>query len=712
MQKKIHLKTNSMSEKLPLLTKLQGVSTLIQQNDLLEALRYLQTAQGSDLSNPDYRLTYFSLLSALFKKKDFQVLKDAASWFTQMAPGEGQGWHLLGVACAQLELHQEALPILLKARDMLTGNVYVLCTLGNVLVEAGNLDEGIRQYREGIRLMPEFAMLQNNLGNALLRDGKAEEALVCLNEALRLNPDYIDVYSNLGLVYSKLERFEESLENFHKALLHKPSFFEAYANMASVLCKLGRFHDAIESCQKALEINPDYAGAWSNLGDAQTHLFQLDAGLESYIQALSIKKDEQGNLNKNVFGYFFFQLNYNPDLSAETIFDAYQAFDCRFGLPYVSTHRSFDNLKNPYKKLKIGYVSAAFHKHSTQLFLEPLLAGHDRTQLEIYLYAENIESDAATLRYQSYADHWWKTAGVSDDDFAAKIRADGIDILVDLVGHCGGNRLLTFARKPAPVSLHWLDFGYTTGISAIDYYLTDEFTVPRGSEHLFAEKPWYLPNASIAYYANPDRKMGDVSALPALKNGFVTFGTLTRSIRINYKIVRTWSALLKALPNSRLVIDSGDFRYPEKCEVLLAWFQEHGIEPGRLELGFHSPPWDTLRNIDIGLDCFPHNSGTTLLETLYMGLPYVSLAGRASVGRIGGSVLHHLGRTEWIADNEEEYVRIAVNLANDLEGLSKIRSGLREELEASCLMDQPRFTNGIEEAYRKMWQKYCEDNPS
>jgi len=276
--------------------------------------------------------------------------------------------------------------------------------------------------------------------------------------------------------------------------------------------------------------------------------------------------------------------------------------------------------------------------------------------------------------------------------------------LVDVAGHTAGNRLGAFGRKPAPVSVSWLGYGYTTGLTAIDYFLTDELCVPAGSERLFAEEPWRLPIPSAVY--RPAQGMGDVCELPALAKGYVTFGTLTRAVRINYRTIRAWAEILKRVEGSRLLIDSRSFQDEGIRESLVGQLAKHGIERERLEIGFHSPPWDVLRGIDIGLDCFPHNSGTTLFETLYMGVPYVSLAGRPSVGRIGGMVLNAVGHPEWVAQSEEEYVEKVVALAGDLEKLSGIRRRLRGEMEASPLRDESGFARQVEKAYREMWIKW------
>jgi predicted O-linked N-acetylglucosamine transferase (SPINDLY family) len=288
---------------------------------------------------------------------------------------------------------------------------------------------------------------------------------------------------------------------------------------------------------------------------------------------------------------------------------------------------------------------------------------------------------------------------------AQRIRADGIDILVDLAGHAGGNRIQALAHKPAPVSLHWLDFGYTTGLKAIDYYLTDAPTAPSGSDHLFSETVWRLPIPAYAY--RPAEGMGMVNPLPAQQRGYITFGSLTRAARINHRVISVWSAILRSVPNSRLIINSSDFKGVTTQENMAARFAVHGVARDRLEISFQSPAWEVLQNVDIGLDCFPHNSGTTLFESLYMGVPFITLANRPSVGRLGASILCGLGHIEWIAESEEEYVAKAVLLAEDVSSLSKLRSELRVEIQSSPLMDEVGFTHAVEDAYRQMWKRWC-----
>lgn len=407
-----------------------------------------------------------------------------------------------------------------------------------------------------------------------------------------------------------------------------------------------------------------------------------------------------GSANSNLL----FALNYDPDRSPEQIFEAYQEFDRSVGLPLTSFRSWHGNLSIQGRRLRIGYVSPDFRQHAVMRFLEPVLAHHDKLQVDVYAYSEVLKEDVVTERARTYVTAWRNTAGHSDEAVAAMIRDDRIDVLIDVAGHTAGNRLRVFARQPAPVSVSWMGYGYTTGLSAIDYFLTDAICAPAGSDALFAERPWRM--ARTCYVYRPGEGMGEVGELPSKKCGVITFGTLTRPVRINARVVRTWARILHQVQGARLVIDSKSYGDADTRRHLVAQFAAEGIEESRLRVGYHSPPWDLLRQIDITLDCFPHNSGTTLFESLYMGIPFVTLSGRPSVGRLGAAILHGAGHPEWVAASEDEYVDIAVRLAQDREALAIVRADLRQDMEQSDLMDEPGFTRDIEKIYVEMFREW------
>lgn len=641
------------------------------------------------------------ILLALFEQGRYAEAEIRARLWTERDPSNAFAWKMLGAILATTQRHQEAVPILRQALALAPADAEALNALGAALEDCGRLEDAGACYARAARQAPGFVAAFYNLAKLLQRLGRIEDARFYYEHALTINPAHLKSLNNLGSLLRDLKRTDEALDCYQCALAIDPNQPQALTNLGNLFLALGRLDEALDCQQRAARLHPRHPEILSNLGNALQHLGRLDDSLDTYRQALTLKPDDAA-----IYGKLLFTLNYHPDQSAEAIFSAYQEFDRRFGLPHRASRRSHENVRNPERRLRIGYVSPDFRQHSTRHFLEPLLANHDHELFEIVAYAELKHEDALTTVYRGLVDRWVPTAGLSDDALAERIRADGIDILIDLAGHTAGNRLGVFARRPAPVSVTWMGYGYTTGLSAIDYFLTDTVMAPPGCEHLFAERLWRLAPPIGTYRPAPD--MGEPGPLPALERGSVTFGSLTRHVRLNHRVIRVWSEILQRLPGSRLIIDSKDFATEAMQHRTAERFAAHGVERERLILGSHSPPWDVLHGMDIGLDCFPHNSGTTLVESLYMGVPFITLAERPSVGRAGSTTLAAVGHSEWIATTEAEYVDKAVALASDLERLATIRANLRPEFEASPWRAEYGFVRRVEQAYRNMWRHWCE----
>ena len=571
--------------------------------------------------------------------------------------------------------------------------------LGAVLAVRRRFAEAAPALRRALALLPQDAETHHNLAIVLQALGQSPAAEASYRRAIQLKPDYFQAHNDLGNLLQSLDRYAEAEASSLRALEIEPEFFEAHSALGNIFTANGRLSDALRSYRSALKINPEHHPAHNNLGVALAALGKLPEAESSFRRALEIKPDyREGHDN------LLFLLNYAPDKSPLEVFSAYQDFDTLFGRPLRADWRPHGNDRRPDRRLKVGYVSPDFRKHAARHFVEPLLERHDRSLVEVFAYAEVPREDAITARMKSNVDHWISTCAMDDAQVADRIRADGIDILVDLAGHTLRNRLPVFARKPAPVSVTTIGFGYTTGLSAIDWFMTDGVVAPEGTENVFSEKLWRIPLCQVY---RPADDMGPAGSLPALRRGHVTFGTLTRAVRLNPRVVDTWSNVLRRVPGSRLSIDSLNFREPDLCADLVARFAAHGIPAERLDTGFHSPPWDVVRGFDISLDCFPQNSGTTLFDSVYMGIPFVTLADRPSLGRLGASIATHIGHPEWIAASQEEYVDIAVMLATDLQKLSAMRDGMREAMRASLLMDETGYVREVENAYREMWQQWC-----
>jgi protein O-GlcNAc transferase len=571
---------------------------------------------------------------------------------------------------------------------------------GTLLFKRGLFEESLNFLLKAAQLAPRDAECLNNLGNTLHNLNRPNEAVDCYKRALELNPDYAAAHNSIGVTLESINRVDEAIDSYRRALALDPNLADAFSNLGVALRKIQRIPEALECLKTALEVDPNNAKIHNNIGAILEESGQLDEAISAYKKAISL--DENAI---NSYSNLMFTLNYHPDKSAEEIFSIYQEYDQQVGQTNQVFWRTHDNDPNPQRRLHIGYVSPDFRAHSTCYFLEPLLENHNQETIEITAYADLKIEDAMTVRYRQTVDHWVPTRGMSDAALAERIRADGIDILIDIAGQTADNRLSVFARRPAPIMVSWMGYAYTTGLSAIDYFLTDEVMVPIGSEHLFAEQPWRIATPSMVY--RPNSAMGQPGALPALNRGFITFGTLTRSIRINHHVVRVWSEILNRIPNARLVIDSGAFKTAPIQELFLERFAAHGIKPERIDIGYHTPGWEVLKNTDISLDCFPHNSGTTLIESLYMGVPFITLAGRPSVGRVGSTILYGAGHPEWIAHTEENYIKKTIALASDLPRLTTIRADLRAELEASPWRDEIGFAQRVEQAYREMWHRWC-----
>lgn len=578
-------------------------------------------------------------------------------------------------------------------------------TQAEKLLREGNFAQADFIAAKIVEAFPEHAEAWAFLADARVRHDRYQEALHALVPALFLTPAQQRLYSHLLSALIPLGRQEEFQLASIKLLMlgvKSPGVNFALGNIAK---NLGYHRQADAYFRREIEINPNPAYSYLNL--ASNLLAQGDHEAAESVSYEGLKYANSYLAKLSLHHSHLYARNYSVKKSASEVYEGYKRFDQEVCMPHRSAWRTHKNNKNMNRKLRVGYVSADFLNHSVSKFLEPLLANHDKEGFEIYAYANQLKEDEFSERYKSYVDRWTRVLEMSDDELSARIRADNIDILVDVSGHTAGNRLAVFARKPAPVSLTWLGYGYTTGVSAIDYFLGDQDLCPEGSEEFFAEKPWRLSVSNYVYRENWDR-MGDVGDLPALEAGCITFGTLTRSLRINDAVIDTWCELLKMIPGSRLMVNSSSYRSVEVCDDLVGRFVQRGISANRLLVAYRSPPWDSLRKVDIGLDCFPHNSGTTLFDTLCMGIPYVTLAGRPGVGRIGSSILRGAGHPEWIAHTREEYLGKLVALAQDLPALSKIRAGLRDEMRASPLMDELGFARKVEDAYRDMFRVWVE----
>jgi protein O-GlcNAc transferase len=575
---------------------------------------------------------------------------------------------------------------------------------GIALAAQGRLDEAVAAYRQAIGIKPHFAEAYSNLGNALWRQGNSDEAIAACRRAIGINPDYAEAHSNLGNVLFGQGKSDEAMAAYREAIGIKPDFAEPHSNLANALFGQGKSDEAIAAYRQAIGIRPDYAEAHYNFGIALAAQGRLEEAVAAYRQAIGIRPNFS-----QAFSNLLLCLNYDDKLTNNHIFAAHREWDERYGqrAPRFTT---YSNDRDPTRRLRIGYFSPDLREHSVAWFLEPLLRGHDRQKVEVFCYAEVSRPDSVTTRLQGLADKWLVTVGLSDERLAERIRTDGIDILVDVAGHTAGNRLLVFARKPAPVQVTWLGYPNTTGLNAIDYRLVDAVTDPAGEADAWASETLVRLEDGFLCYRGL-RNAPEPTSPPCLKTGTVTFGSFNNPAKISGATFDAWAKLLRRLPEARLLLKARPFADAATRALFLAHLGARGIAEDRVELLSWLPGaaehLALYHRVDIALDPFPYNGTTTTFEALWMGVPVITLRGHRHAGRVGASLLTQIRLTDLIANSPEEYIEIAVALAENLGRLDDLRCALRPRMAASTMCDERAFACKMEAAFRSMWQHWC-----
>ena len=585
------------------------------------------------------------------------------------------------------------------------GNLTVAyVSLGVALMDQGQYNEAATAFGQALALRPDLAAAHYNLGNARKLQGGLDDAAVAYAHAVRIDPNLTEAFSNLGTTLVDLGRFDEAIAIYSQALRVKPDSAELHYNLGNALKDKGLLDDAAASYSAALRIKPDYAEAHGNLGIVLMGQGRLDEAAAAYTEAVALKPDDA-----DTYSNLLFCQNYDASRTPEQLFDTHRQWDARYGATALRP-ANYANDRTPERRLRIGYVSPDFRTHSVAYFLTPLMEAHDRQAVELFCYAEVIRPDSITAHLRELSDRWLSTVGLSDDALAARIQADGIDILVDLAGHTAHNRLRVFARKPAPVQATWLGYSNTTGLSAMDYRIVDAVTDPPGaadasaSETLLRLADGFLCYAGAKHAPQPAQP-------PCLANGFVTFGSFNNPAKVSAATFDVWVQLLTRLPDARLLLKGKPFADAATGASFLARLRERGIDDKRVELLGWVP--DSLSHlalyekIDIALDPFPYNGTTTTCEALWMGVPVVTFRGDRHSGRVGASLLSQAGLSDWIAGSLDDYVATALNLARDPQALNALRSSLRARLGASSLCDGPGFARTMETAFRAMWRHWC-----
>lgn len=573
--------------------------------------------------------------------------------------------------------------------------------LGNVLLRLGRSAEAEGSYRRALQLAPDFAEAHNNLGNALGELGRPDEAAACYRRALRIKPDYAEALNNLGNALLNLDRLAEAESCYRQALKIKPDFAEAHGNLGNFLQATAQLEQAEACYRRALEINPDFAKAHNNLGNALKDMGRLDEAVACHHWALQIKPDYV-EAQSNLLGTLTFTSHGESQYR-----DAARQFDAMVTRKARAPFSSWQ-VANPPARLRVGLVSGDLRHHSVSYFLEGLLTNIDPDCMELYAYPTHHEADDLTARIKPCFAAWKPLVGQGDETAARMIRSDGVHVLIDLAGHTAHNRLPVFAWKPAPVQATWLGYLASTGMTAIDYLIADPWTLPTREEANFTERIWRLPETYICF--TPPHMGIAVSPLPALATGSVTFGSFNNLTKVGDAVLALWARVLVSVPDSRLFLKTKQLEDRSVREDIVTRFGYHGIDAGRLILQgsvqSRAEHLASYQRLDIALDPFPYPGITTSAESLWMGVPVLTLAGESFLARQGLGLLSNAGLPEWIAVDADDYLKRAVSHAADLESLAALREGLRSRVLASPIFDAPRFARHFENALWGMWEGY------
>jgi predicted O-linked N-acetylglucosamine transferase (SPINDLY family) len=573
---------------------------------------------------------------------------------------------------------------------------------GDALMLLGRPREALASYDQALAHQPDRAEALCNRGYALSLLGRPGEALASYDRALALEPGRAAFLVNRGAVLLSLNRPQEALASFDRALAIQPDHVDAYLNRGGALVDLKRPEEAVQSCDLALALDPTNAQAYTNRGLALHLMGRHQEALASYDQALAYMPGHRMAHSNKIF-----LLDYIPDIGfAEQQEERRKFFQAQVQ-PALRTPTAHSNGRDPSRRLVLGYVSADFKRHSAASCFGPILRRHRKEAFKVVCYSGVLAEDDWTQGFRQAADEWRLTTGLSDGEMAAQIQADGVDILIDLSGHSRGNRLLVFARKPAPVQVTAWGHAGGTGLPMIDYQFTDPVIVPACARHLFAEECFDLP-CCITFespaFAPP------VGELPALSRGFLTFGSLNRFNKVTPAALDLWAQVLSAVPGSRLLLKDSLFDLPGARAKILTAFTDRGISGDRVETrGFtsHRNHLAAFGDVDIVLDTFPQNGGITTWEALWMGVPVIAILGSHFASRISGAILHSLGLQDWVADDEAGYLALAVQKALDLESLARFREGSRARISACPSGNPDHYTRAVEAAYRAMWTRWA-----
>ena len=559
--------------------------------------------------------------------------------------------------------------------------------------------------------LPQFVVR----AHAAIKAGRLEEANRLFKEnAVRVteeltgkNPSRTNLMFVLAKVFY-LNRQYKMAEDLCKGILKLGpdaflyNFASVYNMMGGICENTGRVSEAVQYLRKAMKTDPNIPEIWSNLAMDLVRTGQTQEGI-ALLRKAARKMPENATLGSN----FLLYLNYLPNVDQQMFFDEHNRWG-QIHTPAGRARTSHNNVPDPGRRLRIGYISPDFHNGSVAYFFESLLDGHDNKEVEVYGYGSVKSPDQITKRLKQKFDYYRDICGLGDEMVARMIEQDRIDVLVDLAGHTNSNRLPVLTYKPAPIQVSYLGYPNTTGSKAVDYRFTDSLADLPESQKFYTEELIFLPEGFLCY--RPPDFAPPVAPLPAVQKGYVTFGSFNNNCKVSPIIMELWAKILKDNGNFRFLLK---FQGGDGLELKNHYFRDFerlGIAPERVGIYGWKSPVEHLhlyKDVDIALDTYPYHGTTTTCEALWMGVPTVSMVGKRHASRVGLSILSRVGLESFATSTPQEYVAKATSLAKNLEALAKIRASMREQMAASVLCDAKGFAHNVETAYRKIWCRWC-----
>ena len=688
----------------------------------------------NNIQNKEPDKQIISTVINYFNEKKYKEAQFLAEKISKDFPLHPISWRILGVLYLLNGELSKALIANQQAVKLTPNSPDIYSNLSITLHRLGKFRESIKNAKTAIMIDPNFHLAYGNLSDSLKAINQFHDASLYLKKAIKINPKNIAYYASLAEVLHKLGKIDDALLMNQQAIDLNPKYYQSYLNKGNLLIELKKFKEAENTFNKVIKINPNLAIAYYNLANLQKTLNRFNDAIINYYRAIDINPNLAdihynlantftiiGETNKANFSYKkaieitpnnpkfhsnkLLNLNYNPDFEQKYIYEQHLLFDKQFSINKPIYNSKTKN-KNSNQRLRIGYVSPDFRRHSVSFFFEPLIKNHNKKLVETFCYYNNKINDETTKRLKYYCKNWRSINDKTNDEVIQLIQDDGIDILVDLCGHMAGNRLLVFASKPAPLQISYLGYPNTTGLSAIDYRITDKIADPEESSDLFySERLIRVSKSFLCYTGNDKFNIKDLP--PSHINNFVTFGSFNNFTKINSKVIKVWSNILRLIPKSKLILKNSDANSDSK--FILNKFSDEGIDVDNITIYNKIPDisdhMNLYNNIDIALDTFPFNGATTTFEALWMGVPVITFLGEKHASRVSSSILHNLDLENLVAKDIDDYQKKVIEISNNGEYLKELRSELRSRMKNSCLCDGKSFTSEIEKIYRHMWSQ-------